>query len=125
MKIVFVGIHNKPGKAPLDSTTKTGEIIDAICCHFKGVEFMKANLFPIDSLPKKERYDQYVEDFLRKTQDEAYYILLGKTVGELLGVDLQQNSKCFFHPGFAIRKGKDFTQGYIDNIVQFIKTINA
>lgn len=29
-KIIFVGVHNKPGKAPLCNTTRTGKAIQAI-----------------------------------------------------------------------------------------------
>lgn len=29
-RVFFVGIHNKPGKSPLDSSTQTGKFIDGI-----------------------------------------------------------------------------------------------
>ncbi len=124
MKIVFVGIHNKENKAPLDSTTKTGQIIDLICGHFNGLEFKRMNLFPVDHLPEKDLHEDYVKRFINLIDFDSYYMLLGKTVGDLLSIDLQQNSRCFFHPGYALRKGPNFKEAYIKHIVKHIENIS-
>lgn len=50
MRIIFVGIHNKLNKLPLDSSTKSGKIIDQIILNFR-CECVKSNLFNTTSLP--------------------------------------------------------------------------
>ncbi len=43
-RIIFVGIHNKPGMHPLDSRTKTGKIIDSVISVLSEYECIKSNL---------------------------------------------------------------------------------
>lgn len=40
-RIIFVGIHNKPGMEPLDSRTKSGKIIDEVIAGLEGRECVK------------------------------------------------------------------------------------
>jgi hypothetical protein len=47
-RIIFVGIHNKPGMKPLDSRTKSGKIIDEVIRGLEGRECVKTNLFDCD-----------------------------------------------------------------------------
>lgn len=53
-RVIFVGIHNKPGKKPLDSSTRTGKVIDRIIAGLRGFECVKSNLFHKDYLPSEE-----------------------------------------------------------------------
>lgn len=50
MKVFFVGMHNKPLKAALDSSTMTGKVIDAIINKLI-FECVKTNLCDRDYLP--------------------------------------------------------------------------
>jgi hypothetical protein len=54
MKIFFVGLHNKPEKTPLDSSTISGQRIDRIIkeLHFLKLECVKTNLFNSYLLPE-------------------------------------------------------------------------
>jgi len=52
MRIIFVGIHNKPMKRPLDSSTKSGILIDRCIRALRPKECVKTNFFDIDYLPK-------------------------------------------------------------------------
>ena len=54
MKIIFVGIHNKPGKIPLCSSTPTGKIIKQITEKIKTKKIVKTNLYDVDYLPVQE-----------------------------------------------------------------------
>lgn len=119
MKIVFVGIHNKPGMEPLDSATKSGKIIDIITSCFRGVDFEKRNLFPVDYLPKGEAAEEMVDQF--PIEPDARYILLGTIVNNALGTHLQWQGRCFYHPGFVLRKGSDFKERYIKAVVAHIE----
>jgi len=54
-RVIFVGLHNKPGMKPLDSKTKSGKLIDRIIekCRRHGMNVLKTNLFDVDYLPGK------------------------------------------------------------------------
>lgn len=51
MKVIFVGLHNKPGKLPLCSSTKSGKLIDRIIQEGKIRDWQKTNLFDCDYYP--------------------------------------------------------------------------
>jgi hypothetical protein len=50
VRIIFVGVHNKPFKKPLDSRTSSGKRIDKIISHLPNLECEKMNLFNLPSL---------------------------------------------------------------------------
>lgn len=51
MKVIFVGIHNKPGMTPLDSQTRSGKVIDRVIAQLPGVECLKSNFIDLDHYP--------------------------------------------------------------------------
>lgn len=51
-RVIFVGVHNKPGKTPLDSSTLTGRTVDAIASLLPEFEIVKSNLHDLEYLPK-------------------------------------------------------------------------
>jgi len=53
-RIIFVGMYNKQGKQPLDSSTKTGKVIDRIIEQLKPYECIKSNLFDKEYFPNNE-----------------------------------------------------------------------
>jgi len=54
MRIIFVGLHNKPDMMPLDMATKTGKIVNKIIAKLpKDIEIVKSNLFDVDYMPLK------------------------------------------------------------------------
>lgn len=50
-RVIFVGVHNKPGKTPLDSSTLTGRTVDAIASLLPEFEIVKSNLHDLEYLP--------------------------------------------------------------------------
>ena len=56
-RVIFVGMHNKPGKAPLDSTTKSGKLIDRVIEQLPGLTCVKSNLWDLDYFPSKEGFN--------------------------------------------------------------------
>lgn len=55
-RIIFVGMHNKPEKKALDSSTMTGKIVDKIIDKVPAkCECVKTNLCDIDYLPKDKQ----------------------------------------------------------------------
>lgn len=62
-RIIFVGIHNKPGLAPLDSSTRSGKLIDRIIAEMPGVQVVKSNLYDLDYLPDPPTGADVVRDW--------------------------------------------------------------
>jgi len=52
--VFFVGIHHKPGKPALCSSTISGKRIDSIIGKLGGYKTVKTNLYPLEHLPKTE-----------------------------------------------------------------------
>ena len=57
MKVIFVGIHNKPDTNPLCRFTKTGKLLQKVIDQLPEVEFNKTNLFNIDHFPTTNQDD--------------------------------------------------------------------
>lgn len=56
--VIFVGYHNKEGKTPLCSSTKSGKVIDSIISGCSLTNFKKTNLFDTESEPSEsEKYN--------------------------------------------------------------------
>lgn len=92
MRIIFVGIHNKPGMQPLDSKTKSGKIIDEIIklLHNIDIECIKINLYDCDYHPTNYIVQlNYQIDWLRKLKPQKYdlVVLLGKLVKNEIDYD--------------------------------------
>lgn len=52
-RLIFVGIHNKPGLQPLCSTTRSGKVIDACIRELKPkYRTIKSNFFDLEDLPR-------------------------------------------------------------------------
>lgn len=69
-RVIFVGLHNKPGMKPLDSKTKSGKLIDRIIekCRHHGMNILKTNLFDVDALPRKEDMQGLSFDWIERTE---------------------------------------------------------
>jgi hypothetical protein len=86
-KIIFVGLHNKPGKMPLCSSTKSGKLIDRIIdlLRHKGKEVLKTNLFNIDYMPASiEQIHELTFDWIERVElyKNDIVVLLGAMVHE-------------------------------------------
>jgi len=53
-RIIFVGIHKKPGMESLDSRTMTGKVIDRIIEQLKPYECIKSNIFDKEYFPNSK-----------------------------------------------------------------------
>lgn len=75
MRIIFVGIHNKPSMAPLDSRTNSGRKVDGASAQIKavwpGVEVVKSNYFDRDDLPVA--YDCYSKYNFKQWADRVNF----------------------------------------------------
>lgn len=71
-KIIFVGIHNAPGKTPLDSSTYTGKVVDAIAGGIYQRGIIKTNLWDQSTHPEINRrtfgqHMGHVSDWIKRT----------------------------------------------------------
>jgi len=120
MKIIFVGMHNKPGLKPLCSSTKTGKIINRIIKELPNIEVLKTNLYNVEYLPYDwrekqdlsvdwhQRIDAYADDII---------ILLGAEVQEWFISSGFRNIIKLAHPAYkAMNK-------YVADSVEKIKEV--
>lgn len=81
MRVIFVGMNNKPGLAPLCSSTRSGKLIDRVIKELPpGTEVTKSNLWDLDHWPSL--YNCFNTEWITRTQ---YYpgdivVTLGESV---------------------------------------------
>jgi hypothetical protein len=90
MKVFFVGLHNKPHKTPLCSSTKSGKLIDRIINQVfnrngvDGAKWVKTNLFDVDFYPTNddENWGRATEWWERNkdVEETDLIVLLGAAV---------------------------------------------
>lgn len=124
MRIIFIGIHNKPGMKPLDSKTKSGKNIDAIIANFPGIECIKTNLYSTEFMPAKHLQKQLVDEFFVRVKIEQHTdlaVLLGYNVIAHLSNDLRLPfySLCVGHPSLIFSKYTK--EQYISEVTELIK----
>jgi hypothetical protein len=85
-RVIFVGLHNKPGMEPLDSQTKSGKLVDFISLSLKskGRGIVKTNLYNVEYLPKGKEANDLAFDWIERVKlyKEDTVVLLGKIVQE-------------------------------------------
>lgn len=124
-KVIFVGIHNKKGKKPLDSSTKTGKLVDAIIAQIAGVTVIKSNLF-VDHIPIRGHWPREVVEWKKRT---GYGLFPGDIV-LALGADvskvLKMSSVCHIplrHPAsvWSNENQRLYVDDAIKKIIEYIK----
>lgn len=122
-RVIFVGVHNKPGKEPLDSSTVSGKRIDSIIKNLDGYECVKSNLFEIERQPTKDESDGLIEKWFLKywQSDNDICVLLGNQVQYSF-----PNIPCkivrLAHP--SLQYSKVSPTDYINNAVTLIHAFN-
>jgi hypothetical protein len=122
MKVIFVGVHNKPDTNPLCIFTKTGKLLQRVIDQLPGVEFEKTNLLDIDHFPNDQ------DDTLMLARDWAYrispdyddiIILLGAIVQKWFQFNHDGEVLHFGHPSGVWSKIKQ--EAYVKRMVQEIR----
>jgi len=116
MKVIFVGIHNKPGFKPLDSSTKSGKLIDGIITSLPdSVVCIKTNFYDRCHLPEPSKYDNKLWAERVGFNEDDLVIRLGQEVQKRMS-----GSGCrsidLVHPGRIGYKEK-----YISESVELIR----
>lgn len=122
MKIILVGVHNKPDTNPLCMFTKTGKLLQRVIDALPGVEFEKTNLFNIDHFPNNsDDMGMLARDWWWRVQLEPddIIILLGAVVHKNFDYARGWPVLKFRHPaGVRSNENKD---KYVDKMVKAIK----
>lgn len=121
MKIIFIGVHNKPGKAPLCSSTVSGKTIDAVIAKLNGITCQKVNLFDVDYMPKPDEAKDLLHEFTLRvyTTPDDVWVLLGGVVQKYLSNHYLCNMVKAAHP--SLQYAKISRQYYIDQLADKIK----
>lgn len=118
MKIIFVGMHNKPGKDALDPTTRTGKIINEIIRRtgLAPQYFRKTNLVNQTSIPSPEEMPWHMANFVERVKPRAgdICILLGTWVRAYFKAPLGTKTIWVRHPSSFI--GRTDKEKYIADV---------
>ena len=127
--VYFVGMHNKPGKLPLDSNTKTGKIIDEIISGIKS-NCVKTNLCEVEyhqiELVNQAEIDVKAKEwhYKYKPKDEDVIVLLGNWVKENFewnfGKKLKNTVELFHPASFKVRGNKS---QYVSDAIKLINNL--
>ena len=82
-RIIFVGLHNKPGKMPLCSSTKSDKLINRIIKEGRfSNSVLKTNLYDIDKMPSNDELFMLGLDWIDRVSPEGddIIVLLGRFV---------------------------------------------
>jgi len=121
MRVIFVGVHNKAGKEPLDSSTVSGKRIDTIINKLHRVECIKTNLWEVEYFPKdKVEKVLLIEKWFVKYWEnkDDIIVLLGSVVHYSFPKYILGNIIKLSHPSLQFSKLKP--TDYIDSAVLLI-----
>lgn len=131
MKVIFVGIHNKPGLTPLSSASKSGKLIDRVIVGIEmNCDWLKTNLYDVGHLP--------INQSEKHRLAQGWYDRINHDVGDivvLLGAGVQNNfietsrwtTLKFAHPASIwSRKSKaEYVDKMVHAIMEEIRVINS
>lgn len=93
MRLIFVGMHHKPGKIALCSSTKSGKLVDRIA---EGFTHIKTNLYGVEYYPKTlSEKEELAYDWISRINPSESDIIV------LLGAEVHKN---FVHKSNRIIK---------------------
>lgn len=129
MRIIFVGINNKPNLQSLCSGTKTGKLVNRIINELpKGVEIKKTNLFNVDYFPEYEKMIDLVNEWYwtNLPTDEDIIVLLGAITHKQFKHDVNNLIK-IAHPA-SKRSHKDMDEYVLSaagKIKKYMQKVNS
>ena len=121
MRILFVGIHNKPNTSPLDSKTKSGKLIDKMIINLKEDICTKTNLFDCENIPEKD-IEEYKTKWIEKYKpsDKDIIVLLGNNVKKLFPDNVSSKIIKIKHPSsiWSKESQKEYVKDFLEEIIK-------
>lgn len=122
MRIIFVGIHNKPETLPLDSSTKSGKLIDKIIFNLPEHTCIKTNLFDLNYIPQED-VDKHSQKWIEKyyPTNKDVIILLGSNVHKLFPKNVQSILIEVKHPSsiWSKRAQEEYVKYILNKLTNF------
>lgn len=127
MKILFVGLSNKPNTKPFDSSTNSGKVVDKITSKLDH-QIYKCNLVnfaPIDDngklrYPTKNEIADSMDEFVKHTDqiEPDLIIAFGKIVSRNLSKieNFKNRTIHALHPSYVYIYKRKTLDSYIENI---------
>lgn len=133
--VCFVGISNKEGKKPFDSTTNSGKVIDQIisqvdvnCEKVNYVSFVPTDDFGKIRYPSKTELEESFPLFQKKvyTMNPDLLIVCGKMIARQLKKHNFYQDKMLevVHPSYIWVYKRAFLHQYIQEIVMKIQSLD-
>lgn len=128
VKIIFVGIHHKPGLPALCSSTKSGKLIDrVIAAELDGLHPIKSNLYELDHIPADRviNFRHYIAEWKKRVRyNERIDLVVG--LGVEVCRDLNRANVNFVrarHPSarWSQRNQDKYVTEVVDNCVAHLK----
>ncbi len=126
MKVIFVGVHNKPNTNPLCIFTKTGKLLQKVIDKCPKIEFVKSNLFDIDHFPTPDDdMGMLARDWWWRISLEPsdIIILLGAMTQKYFQRRKGWKTLRFGHPASVWSKEKQVD--YVNKMVNEIETLTT
>jgi hypothetical protein len=122
MRIIFVGIHNKQGLQPLDSSSQSGKRIDNVIKNFPSYECLKTNLFDSDHIPRVTELRDWFIDYYNRVgiREDDILVCLGSTVWEYFKNEDLRLVK-FYHPSPLNRAIKGIN--YVETLTKLLNSV--
>jgi len=122
MKVIFVGMHNKPNTPPLSSSTRSGSLIDSIIRKIPSLETLKTNMWDVEEFPQVEEKTKLSlgwHDRIKWGKDDVIILLGAEVHKNFVAVEGMRLIK-IGHPS-AVRsfEAQDL---YVSRAVGFIKS---
>ena len=125
MKVILVGVHNKPDTNPLCRFTKTGKLLQKVIDQLPKIEFEKTNLFNIDHFPNSQNdIGMLARDWWYRInlEPDDLIILLGAITHKHFNYQRGWKYLKFGHPSGVWSKEKQIE--YVHKMVKAITTID-
>ncbi len=123
MKVILVGLHNKPDLPPLSVVTKSGALLNQVIKLLPEIEFIKSNLYDLDHFPTNEDDNwQLACDWHYRVnpEPEDLIVLLGAHVHNNFLYDKTAAKKVkFAHP--ASIRSHEKMNNYVAKMIQTIE----
>jgi hypothetical protein len=121
MKIIFVGMHNKPMKMPLCSSTKSGKLVNRIIEALKPIECQKTNLYDVEYYPKREEKFNLAMNWHERIEPKLgdVIVLMGAEVHENYVQNMFDKVVKIAHP--SSKRSHEAMNEYVISAVEKIK----